>query len=297
MWSRTGCSSGTRIARAWSSSPSAPTRICSGDRPRRHGFLAALAATLALAAFAAVPASAQVVLDRDLDDCVRGVQALQYQSYDLAIHYCSRVIRDGRIPEEARQWALSQRARAYEGKANPGAQADRDRAQQMLVELLYQQALRANPGSAFVYFYLGVTQAIRGAYAEAVPNFTEAIRLQPEFGLTYYNRGLAYLYLGDHDGAAIDFDDAISRLPDFAYAYYNRGYLRFVRGDNAGAVADYSATLRLQPDNADAYNNRGFAYEALGENELAAADFVAAWRLAPDNRRFRAKLIQLGLAR
>ena len=245
-------------------------RICSNNGTRRIGLGSALILGLVILA---VPAGAQV-LDRDLDDCVRGVQALQYQSYDLAIHYCSKVIRDGRIPDEAKQWALSQRALAYEGKARmEQAQDDRDRAQQMLVEILYQQALRANPGSAFVYFYLGVTQGMRGAYTEAAANFTEEIGLQPDFGLTYYNRGLAYLYLGDQDDAVADFDTAIARMPDFVYAYYNRGYLRFVRGDH------------------------GFAYEALGENELAAADFVAAYRLAPENRRFRAKLIELGLVR
>ena len=54
---------------------------------------------------------------------------------------------------------------------------------------------------------------MRGAYAEAVANFTEAIRLQPDFGLTNYNHG----------------------------------YLRSVRGDHAGAVADYTETLRLEP--------------------------------------------------
>ena len=52
----------------------------------------------AMVAWAGVglPAHAQA----DLDDCIEGLRATSYATYDLAIHYCSAVIREGRIPAE-----------------------------------------------------------------------------------------------------------------------------------------------------------------------------------------------------
>jgi hypothetical protein len=77
-----------------------------------------LAAPLVLAAPVLLPApAARAQVIPELEDCVRGAVAAQrYGTFDLAIHYCSRVIREGRVPEEILEWALTQRGTAYQGK-------------------------------------------------------------------------------------------------------------------------------------------------------------------------------------
>ena len=241
-------------------------------------------------AAAAAPALAQA----DLDNCVAGLRATQYATYDLAIHYCSRVIRDGRIPAETEQWLLSQRAQAYAGKGDVDrARKDQAAADQILAAVLYEQALRANPESAYVFLYAGIQHGRRGNFEIAANSFSEAIRRDPGVGIAYYNRGLSLLYLGRSQESLDDFNRAVELMPAFALARFNRAWVSQAIGDYDRALVDYTETIRLAPQFTDAYNNRGFVYEAMGETRLALDDFLAAARLDPTNRAYLTKARQL----
>ncbi len=270
----------------------------------------ALGIAVSVALLTAAPAIAQ---DPDYGDCIKGVQALRYQTYDLAIHYCSKVIREGRIPVEAMAWVLDQRAAAYAGKGNAAraigdtdaaaayrealAQQVQQRAvaDEQLQAVLYQQARTYNPQSAFVYLYQGVQQGRAGDFAGAVASLSRAIELEADSPMPWYNRGVSYLFLRRPADANADLDTAARLAPQFALVYYNRGLARTGLGDTFGALADYGEAIRLLPAYPEAFNNRGFLLESLGRRDEAAADFTAAYRLDPTNRQLRAKLIQLGI--
>ena len=248
----------------------------------------------ALWAILAAASPAPAVAQGDLDNCVAGLRATEHATYDLAIHYCSRVIREGRIPAETQQWLLSQRAHAYAGKGDADrAREDQAEADQLLAAVLYEQALRANPESAYVFLYAGIQQGRRGNFDIAANLFTEAIDRDPDVGIAYYNRGLSLLYLGQAQKSLDDFDRSVELLPSFALARFNRAWVSQALGDNDQALIDYTETIRLAPQFTDAYNNRGFVYEALGETRLALDDFLAAARLDPTNRAYLTKARQL----
>ena len=252
---------------------------------------APVAALAAVAMLLVSPALAQ----GNLDDCVRGVQNLRFNTYDQAIHYCSTVIDQGQIPDDVMFRILAERGRAYHGKAlDDRGEPAYDQALALAREL-YGQALARNPGSAFVHLYLGVLYGDQARHAEAVASFSEVIRLQPGRPLAHYNRGLSYLFLERHEEALADFNAAADLDPGFAATFYNRGLAKWHVEDFAGAILDYTQAIRLEPGYADAYNNRGFAREAIGDDEMATWDFIFAYRLEPDNKGFFNKLVALGL--
>lgn len=86
---------------------------------------------VALAVVLSVPISARAQIAAELDDCVRAAAGVQlFGTYDYAIHHCSKVIRDGRVPEEILEWVLTQRGAAYQGKgAVARAATNREQAQ------------------------------------------------------------------------------------------------------------------------------------------------------------------------
>jgi tetratricopeptide (TPR) repeat protein len=100
---------------------------------------------------------------------------------------------------------------------------------------------------AAAYNGRGVTQARKGAFDRAVPDYDEAIRLDPGRADFYNDRGVAHARMGEDDLAVGDFGDAIRRDPGLIRAYFNRGHVRRRMDEDDQAVLDYGEVIRLEP--------------------------------------------------
>jgi formylglycine-generating enzyme required for sulfatase activity/serine/threonine protein kinase/Tfp pilus assembly protein PilF len=145
----------------------------------------------------------------------------------------------------------------------------------------YVEALGLTPGAdtyrgrADLYF-------ARGAYDQAIADYTESLRLNPKSAHALVNRGESYRLKGAFDKAVADCDAALRLDAKSAAAYATRGAAHLALRDYDHAIADLSAALALQQNYAFAYANRAAAYVARGEQDKAAADMAEAIRLGPD---------------
>src|SRR5262245_18189420 len=92
-----------------------------------------------------------------------------------------------------------------------------------------QPDLATNPAEAA--FQRGVAALTKGAYDQAIADFTETLRLTPNRVEAYHNRGEAYRLKGDYDQALADYTQALTINPDYAKAYYARGIVYSNKGD------------------------------------------------------------------
>ncbi len=191
-----------------------------------NGASGRLAFIAALWALALLTPGSRPSAQGNLGRCVRGIQMLEFNTYDQAIHFCSTVIDQGLIPDDTMFRVLAERGRSYRRKGLE-ERVEADYAQALAVAgELFNQALISNPKSAFVHLYLGVLYGDQGRHGEAVEQLSEVIRIQPGRSLAHYNRGLSYIFLEQYAAARRDFDQAAELDPDFAATYYNRGLAR-----------------------------------------------------------------------
>src|SRR5262247_1062100 len=122
--------------------------------------------------------------------------------------------------------------------------------------------VQPEPGSspAEMAFQRGVAALSRGAYDQAITDFTEVVRLTPNRVEAYHNRGEAYRLKGDYDQALADYTKALAINPNYAKAYYARGVAHSNKGEYNEALADYTKALSLDQYYIEAYVNRGVAY-------------------------------------
>ncbi len=270
----------------------------------RNVAVIALAAPLLLAAGIA---HGQVAAE--LDKCVRGATAAQlYGTYDLAIHHCSQVIREGRVPEEIMEWVLTQRGTAYQGKgAVARAGADRETAQALAARATAdlttarQMAVvrQMNEVERRVAEVQRATDAATRAVLRAQINQVETDRLQTQAELVaalYQQAALdnpqsavAYLYRGIMEGARGEFEAAAQSItaalaldPSMALSHYNRGVVYLLLAHNDEALADLAEAARLAPARGATFYNRGIAHARAGEMVQAVLDFTEAIALMPN---------------
>jgi len=134
----------------------------------------------------------------------------------------------------------------------------------------------------------------KGAYQDAIDNFTKAIDMTYRMNADYYaGRGKSYSKLRKHRDAQIDFDKAIKIDPDnagyhllkgmgyledqyqnssairsfnkslslekSAVAFYKRGNAKYKLGKLADAISDYTNAIIWKKNYTEAYRNRGIA--------------------------------------
>jgi len=254
-------------------------------------------------------AAARAQVAAELDACVRAASAAQlYGTYDLAIHHCSKVIRDGRVPEEIMEWVLTQRGAAYQGKqAVARAAADRINAQALAAraanDIAAAQQMAATRQMNEIERRAAAVQRTTDAATRAVLRAqltrfdTEQLQNQAELVAALYEQAamdnpesaLAYLYRGILAGARGDFEaaaqtitQALARDPNLALSHYNRGvvYLLLARIDQALADLDEAARLGLM--RGMNFYNRGIAYARAGDLVQAILDFTEAIALMPN---------------
>jgi serine/threonine protein kinase len=119
-----------------------------------------------------------------------------------------------------------------------------------------------------------------GAYAEAVPYFSEAIAASPDYR-SYFGRAGAYQHLEKLDQAIDDYTQAIRLNPGGAMAYHERAVCLARLNQDDRALPDYTHAIELSPGYALSWNGRGVIYLHRKNYEDAKADFTRAIQLDP----------------
>jgi len=146
----------------------------------------------------------------------------------------------------------------------------------------FDKAIALNPRFVKAHSGRGIALAGLGRFEEAIREHSRAIRLKPDSADAYNSRGSAFGNLGQMDAAIEDFDKAISLDPKFEEPYYNRGTAYESKGELDAAIKDFDKAIALWPEYALAYVSRGMVYDKQGRYELAIEDYDKAIRLRPD---------------
>ncbi len=188
----------------------------------------------------------------------------------------------------------------------------------------FHKALDLNPENVRALCKLGVSLAIQGKVAEAIPNYREAIRLKPDYaeahnnlasalvmqgkideGIAHYTEaiGLNPLYVEAHaslgtalamqgklDQAVAHHSEAIRLSPDFGGAHYNLGLALAMQGKLDEAIEHYNEAIRLNPKDPDPHNDLGLALARQGKLDQAIGHFTQALRIRPDFAQARTNL-------
>ena len=127
-------------------------------------------------------------------DFSAGNTAAQRADLDLAIHYYSRAIQSGELPDDQLAFTFSNRGNANYLKGNYD-QAIQD----------YDQAIHLRPAFALAFFNRGNAYLRKGKYELAIKDYDTAIAFKPDYAKAFGNRGVAYERLGKHDQAVRDY--------------------------------------------------------------------------------------------
>jgi tetratricopeptide (TPR) repeat protein len=147
-----------------------------------------------------------------------------------------------------------------------------------------EQWLRTSPASAEARHAFGLGLALRGRYAEALPQLAEAVRLDPAFADARCNLGAELLRAARHDEARRELEAALALEPAHPEAHNALGMLLAERGELEAALVHYQAALTALPRFAEAENNLGSALARLGRYAEAIPRFEAALRVEPGYR-------------
>ena len=168
-------------------------------------------------------------------------------------------------------------------------QGRRDEARAVLDE-----ALRADPGDAYLLGYRGYLRHDQGDLAGAFADCSAALERDPQRVDVWLTRGLVRLDQGDGAGALADTDQALALAPDDAQIFVNRGSIHDALGDHPAALADFTRATELDPQEFRGWVARGQLLYKLKRYPEAREDFLKGVPLAPDQLRVRSNC---GLAR
>jgi serine/threonine protein kinase len=146
----------------------------------------------------------------------------------------------------------------------------------------FTQAIKRNPGDAYIYFQRGNIRANSKDKKGAIVDYTKSIALKPKEPEVYSQRGNAYSAIGNKKAAIEDYTQVIRLAPDRVDAYFHRAIDRSNIGDKKGALEDYNRVIKLEPDRADAYFDRGNTRVALGDNKGAIEDYNKSIQYKPN---------------
>ncbi len=148
---------------------------------------------------------------------------------------------------------------------------------------LWTYVIKKEPGkNQLAYSSRGMLFFEKGAFDEAIADFTEIINLDPSSYPAYLYRGMALYNTGRLDQAIDDFDKAIALNPNSPKAYMNRGMAFSDKGLSDKAIEDFGRVVSLDPSNYTAYNNLGALFGKQGKSGKAVEAFSMAIASAPD---------------
>lgn len=145
----------------------------------------------------------------------------------------------------------------------------------------FENALKANPGSAPLCSDLGNAYCALGDFDKAQEYYDRALAINPESAEIYYNKAkrlhdtLTNPTEADNDQMLGYLNKSISLNPHMYVAYINKASILRSQGKEAEAaeVLNQIVTRLLPPDFLMGVEQRGIAYRLTGELPKALADF------------------------
>ena len=148
---------------------------------------------------------------------------------------------------------------------------------------LIGRALALRPNEAAAHSNLG--NALRGSRRpeEAVASYDRALQIDPAHADALRNRAHALWDLRRPEEAVAAYEAASRVLTDNPDLLYRQGTILLQLDRSAEALACYERALQVRPDDVGTLNNRGNALRNLGRLTEALASFDRALEIAPDD--------------
>ncbi len=138
----------------------------------------------------------------------------------------------------------------------------------------YENAIKANPGSAKAHLLLGLTYANTGDFDKAIQHTLAAIQLDPSYA-GYHNLGLIYANKGEYEKALDAYDHALKISPQSSADWYQLGLVYVSHGEFAKGIEAYQKSIQNNPQFTSAYLGLGSAYYWSGNTSAALAQVEA----------------------
>jgi tetratricopeptide (TPR) repeat protein len=133
-----------------------------------------------------------------------------------------------------------------------------------------EAALAADPGNTALILALGLAQAGRQQYREAIATFTKGIALAPGNAVLYRWRGHRHLSVRQLDSARADLEQGL-QLDSLCYGcLYHLGIVKHVTGDFNGAAAAFARALPIAPNPGERAGSIDWSWMSLSRAGRAA---------------------------
>jgi serine/threonine protein kinase len=139
----------------------------------------------------------------------------------------------------------------------------------------FSQSIAASPDYRSYFGRAGAYQRLE-KLDQAIDDYTQAIRLNSGGAMAYHERAVCLARLNQDDRAFPDYSRAIELSPGYALSWNGRGVIYLHRKDYENAKADFTRAIQLDPTLYQAYKNRSAAKKALGDTAGALADMTQA---------------------
>ena len=132
-----------------------------------------------------------------------------------------------------------------------------------------------------------------GRVDEAIAAYTRVVAVKPNAD-ALNNRGIAFYDKGAFDNAVADYTEAIRLDGHHGEAYNNRAWTLYKAGKLRAALADAEKAVQLLASESYPWDTRAHIHEALGNKPAAVRDFRKALALDPANLASKEALGRLG---
>jgi len=131
-------------------------------------------------------------------------------------------------------------------------------------------ALAADSDNVELILALGLAQAGRQQYREAITTFTRGIALAPDDAILYRWRGHRYLSVRELDRARADLEHGLELDAQCYGCLYHLGIVKYVTGDLAGAAEVFARALPLAPNPGERAGSIDWSWMSLSRAGRAA---------------------------
>gem|GEM_PF-107083 len=145
--------------------------------------------------------------------------------------------------------------------------------------LFMEQAIREDPNSADLHYYLGEAYRQMGEMSKALDAYQKAIQVNSGFAPAYVRRAQLQLLLTPQARVEQDFDRAIALDPGLAEAYLERAAYYAGIEDYARALQDLETLEALNPNDPRLYARRAQVYLSQGDVDAALEQAQKAYDL------------------
>ena len=142
-----------------------------------------------------------------------------------------------------------------------------------------EQAVRENPESADLYYYLGEGYQLMGNPEKALAAYQEAIKVNPNFAPAYLARAQILPTLTPNADVKNDLDQAITLDPNLPEAYLERATYYTAKENYVGALSDLDSIENLNSNDPRLYVLRAQVYLKQKLNVLALVEAQKGYEL------------------